>query len=130
MTAERLMLACGLIVPALTIYFVRKRLLREKHALAWMLFAGAVTILGLFPDLLKSFAYSFRLSYPAAALFAALAVIYLFSISMSVSSCLHHRRINSLLQDVALLRLRVAELEQQSKGENFVQSGGDKASRN
>jgi hypothetical protein len=111
MTAELLMLLGGASAFILTLYWVRRRELREKYAVAWILLASALLILGLFPSLIKSFAEWAHLSYPAAVLLVALTLIYLFSFTVSVSLTHQYRRNIRLTQEMALLEKRVRELE-------------------
>ncbi len=111
MTAELLMLLGGASAFALTLYWVRRRELREKYAVAWVLLASALLILGLFPSLIKSFAEWAHLSYPAAVLLVALTLIYLFSFTVSVSLTHQYRRNIRLTQEIALLEKRVRDLE-------------------
>lgn len=111
MTAELLMLLGGASAFALTLYWVRRRDLREKYAVAWVLLASALLILGLFPSLIKSFAEWAHLSYPAAVLLVALTLIYLFSFTVSVSLTHQYRRNIRLTQEMALLEKRVRDLE-------------------
>jgi hypothetical protein len=110
--AERLMMLGGITAFVLTINWVRNRELREKYAVGWICVASMLLILGLFPALIESFAKSAHLSYPAAVLFVALAVIYLFSFSVSVSLSRQYRRSTRLMQEVAILELRIRQLEQ------------------
>lgn len=111
MTAELLMLIGGVTAFLLTIYLVRSRDLREKYALAWIVVAFGLLVCGLLPDAIKRLAENARLSYPAAVLFIALTVIYLFAFTVSVSLTRQYRRNVRLLQEVALLERRIRELE-------------------
>ena len=58
-----------------------------------------------------SLADASRLSYPAAVLFVALAAIYVFSFTVSVSLSRQYRRNTRLNQEIALLELRLRGLE-------------------
>src|SRR5205085_164729 len=85
LTAERLMLIGGLSAFLLTIYWVRKRHLREKYAVVWVGVAALLLLCGIFPEVIMTFADTAHLAYPSAVLFVALAAIYTFSFSVSVS---------------------------------------------
>jgi hypothetical protein len=113
MTAETLMLAGGVTAFLLTVYWVRSRDLREKYALGWLAVASLLLLLGIFPELIMGFAERARLSYPAAVLFVALTLIYLFSFTVSVSLSHLYRRTIRLTQEVAILKQRLGRLEQQ-----------------
>ena len=111
-TAEMLMMVGGLSAFLLTINWVRQRELREKYAVVWVATAFVLLLIGLFPSLVMYFADNVHLSYPAAVLFIALAAIYLFSFSVSVSISRQYRRNARLMQEVAILDMRLRELEQ------------------
>jgi hypothetical protein len=124
MTAETLMLVGGTASFLLTLYWVRSRELREKYAVAWVLLATALFVLGLFPNLIMGFAEYAHLSYVSAVLFAALTLIYLFSFTVSVSLTHQYRRNVRLTQQVALLEERVRELERAAKEKDAVAPAG------
>lgn len=111
MTAELLMLVGGVFAFAVTLYWVRRRELREKYAVAWVALASLLLLVGLFPQLIMWFADRARLSYPAAVLFVSLTLIYLFSFTVSVSLTHQFRRNVRLTQEVAILEERVRQLE-------------------
>jgi hypothetical protein len=111
MNAELLMLIGGVAAFLLTIYWVRSRELREKYAVVWLVVASVLLLCGLFPDIIKRFAEASRLAYASAVLFVALAVIYIFAFTVSVSLSRHYRRNIRLLQELALLEYRIRQLE-------------------
>lgn len=111
MTAETLMLVGGVAAFLLTLHWVRRRDLREKYAVAWILVALGLLVLGVFPDLIKSTAEAAHLSYPALVLFVALGAIYMFSFFVSVSLTRQYRRNVRLAQEMAILEERLRRLE-------------------
>jgi hypothetical protein len=113
MTAESLMLAGGVASFLLTVYWVRKRTLREKYAVGWLAVATLLLLCGLFPRAIMTWAEKAHLSYPAAVLFVTLALIYPFSFSVSLSLTRQYRRNVRLMQELALLEQRVRNLERQ-----------------
>jgi len=117
LTAERLMLAGGIGAFVLTVYLVRSRELREKYAVTWIGVAGLLLVAGFFPEVLKWAAEQSRLSYPAAVLFFALGMIYIFSFSVSLSLTRQYRRNVRLMQEYALLDYRLRRLEGGSHSE-------------
>jgi hypothetical protein len=123
MNAELLMLAGGVAAFALTIYRVRNRDMREKYAAAWIGVACVLLLMGIFPHVIERMAKMAHLSYPAAILFMALTVIYLFSFSVSLTLSRHHRQNMRLLQEIALLEHRLRLLES-SRGPNDAATGG------
>jgi hypothetical protein len=110
-TAEVLTMCGGLVAFLLTVSWVRTRELREKYAVAWLGVATILLVVGLSPDLLKAVAATAHLSYPAAVLFIALALIYPYAFFVTVSLSRHYRRSSRLVQEIALLECRVRELE-------------------
>jgi hypothetical protein len=112
-TAEILMTLGGACAFLLTINWVRSRELREKYAVVWIGVAFALLVIGLFPRLVMYFADSAHLAYPSAVLFIALAAIYVSTFSMSVSLSRQFRRNARLLQEVAIMEMRLRELESQ-----------------
>lgn len=111
MSAELLMQVGGVTAFLLTIYWVRSRDLREKYAVLWLLVAFLLLLCGLFPGLIMTLAQHAHLSYPAAVLFIALTLIYVFSFAVSVSLSHVHRRNLRLTQEIALLEQRLRLLE-------------------
>lgn len=111
MTAERMMLIGGVAAFLLTIYWVRRRHLRERYAIGWLLVATLLLVCGLFPGTIMRFADTAHLSYPSAVLFIALAAMYFFSFFVTVALTRQYRRNVRLLQEIAILnsRLRVIE---------------------
>jgi hypothetical protein len=111
MTAERLMLFGGVSAFLLTVYWVRSRRLRERYAIGWLGVATLLLLCGLFPSAIMRLAEAVHLSYPAAVLFLALTAIYCFSFLVTVSLTRQHRQSMRLLQELALLKNRLADLE-------------------
>ncbi len=116
MNAEVCMLIAGTGSFLLTLYWLRSRDLREKYAVCWLLVAFILFLAGLFPGVIMVIADASKLSYPAAVLFIALAVIYGFAFSVSASLTRHHRASRRLLQEVALLEERLRRLEAAREG--------------
>lgn len=111
MNAETLMLAGGLGAFLLTLWWVRRRELREKYAVVWMLVASLVLLCGLFPESIKTAAEASHLSYPTAVLFLSLGAIYVYAFTVSVSLTRQYRKSVRLAQEVALLEARLRALE-------------------
>jgi hypothetical protein len=111
-TAERLMLLGGVLAFLVTVYWVRKRVLREKYAVSWLFVSLLLLICGIFPELIKAFAVSSHLAFPSAVLFLALGVIYFFSFGISVSMTKQYRRSVRLMQEMAIQDYRLRKLEE------------------
>jgi len=112
MTAEGLMFVGGVAAFLLTMYWVRSRALREKYAVVWFMVALVLLVCGVFPQLIKTFADSFKLAGPSAVLFVSLGAIYMFSFSVSVSLTRQYRRNIRLTQELAILEQRLRTLEE------------------
>lgn len=130
LTAERLMLIGGLAAFLLTIHWVRRRDLREKYAVGWVVVAFVLLLIGFFPTAIMSMADAAHLSYPAAVLFVSLAAIYLFSFGVSVSLTRQYRKNIRLTQEIAMLerRIRMLEDRRSDAGVAGVESPHDAAS--
>ena len=113
MNAERLMLVGGVAAFLLTVYWVRRRKLRERYAIGWLLVGVILLLCGVFPGIIMRFADAARLSYPSAVLFIALAAMYFFSFFVTVSLTRQYRRNVRLLQELAILNSRLREVESQ-----------------
>ncbi|NLF72343.1 MAG: DUF2304 domain-containing protein [Candidatus Anammoximicrobium sp.] len=111
MTAERLMLIGGVSAFLLTVYWVRSRRLRERYAIGWLTLATALLLCGVFPNAIMRVAEAAHLSYASAVLFAALTAIYCFAFLVTVSLTRQYRQSTRLLQELALLKHRLSELE-------------------
>jgi purine-cytosine permease-like protein len=111
MTAELLMLIGGTTAFLLTIYWVRSQDLLERYAVGWMGMAFLLLFCGLFPKAIESMANASRLSYPAAVLFVALAAMYVYSFSVSISLTRQYRHTVRLTQEIGILGHRLRELE-------------------
>jgi len=110
MNAETLMMLGGFAAFLLTLYWVRSRRIREKYAVMWVCVAIVLLLAGLFPKLIMSAADAAQLSYPAAVLFISLAVIYVFSMSVSVSLTRQRGMLVRMVQDMALLQNELDQL--------------------
>lgn len=110
LSAERLMLLGGLAAFVITVQCVRRRELREKYAVGWVLLSLALLAVGLFPSSIMLLADAARLSYSSLVLFLALGAIYLFSMSVSVSLTRQRRTSVRLLQDLALVEQELADM--------------------
>lgn len=111
MTAERLMLLGGVTAFAITLCWVRNRRLRERYAIGWLLVATSLLLCGVFPSVIMRLADASRLSYPSAVLFIALTAVYCFSFLVTVSLTRQSRQTVRLLQELAIVKKRLADLE-------------------
>ncbi len=105
----------GFVVLLLVVNLVRTRKLKEEFALLW-LFTGVILVaVPLLIDYLDMVAYALGVEYPPALIFV-LAIIslllILFQFSLRISRHSEHMKV--LIQELALLRARINDLEQAS----------------
>jgi hypothetical protein len=104
----------GLFVMILEL--VRRKRLKEKYSLLWLLTAFALFALSLFKGLLVKLSYSLGIYYPPSAFFL-LAFMFLMLITVQFSVVISRlsERNKILGQEVALLKQRLDELEKAGK---------------
>ena len=113
MSAEIIMFAGGCGALLITLHWVRSRVLREKYAVGWLALAIVLFVIGLFPNLLKSFSDWAHLSYPATIMLFSLVIIYCFCFSVSISLSRLYKKNLKLNQTIALLEERLRKLEKE-----------------
>jgi hypothetical protein len=115
MSAELLMLVGGIVGFMVTLYWVRKREIREKWCVPWLALAVLLLFFGSFPDVVMAIATWARLSYATAVLAVSLTIIYFFAFSVTVSLSRQYHRNLRLTQEVALLEQRLRHIEECQK---------------
>lgn len=102
----------GFAVLLFVINLVRTKKLKEEFALLWLLTGIVLVLTPLFIDYLDMLAYALGIEYPPALIFV-LAIIslllVLFQFSMRISR--FSEQIKVLIQELALLRVRLEDLE-------------------
>ena len=108
----------GIAVLLLVLNLVRTRKLKEEFALLWLLTAVVLVLTPLFIDYLDMIAYALGIEYPPALIFV-LAIIslllILFQFSLRISR--FSEQIKVMVQELALLRAQVEDLERCAEGE-------------
>lgn len=104
--------ALGVAVLLLVINLVRTRKLKEEFALLWLLTAVVLVVTPLVIDYLDLMAHALGIDYPPALIFV-LAIVSLLFILLQFSMRISHfsEQIKVLVQESALLRARIEELE-------------------
>ncbi len=115
MRAEYMMLAAGISVFLLTLYWVRKREIREKYAVAWMAAATIALAAGVFPQAVMYLAPKLHMGYTSFVLLLCLILGYFFAACTSISLSRQYHRNLRLTQELALLENRVRKLEQEAR---------------
>jgi len=106
----------GLSVLALVfvINLVRTRKLKEEYAILWLTTGFALVLVSILVDLVDAVSYALGIEYPPAfiyliALLCITFILFQFSVAISRFS----EQIKVLTQEIALLRHRIQELEQE-----------------
>jgi len=111
----------GIAVLLLVLNLVRTRKLKEEFALLWLLTAVVLVLTPLFIDYLDMIAYALGIEYPPALIFV-LAIIslllILFQFSLRISR--FSEQIKVMVQELALLRAQVEDLERRAEGEGEI----------
>lgn len=117
-TLARLFIAgTGILILGFVLNWVRTRRLKEEYAILWLFTGVVLLLLPVVIDLLDAVSYALGITYPPAFVgtIAAVCVLFiLFQFSLNISR--FSERIKVLTQDLALLRNRVHELEDELAG--------------
>ncbi|MFD9949397.1 DUF2304 domain-containing protein [Nonomuraea sp. NPDC059023] len=106
MSVYMLGLVGAVVTVSIVFEMLRRRKLREKYATFWVLLAGVIVVIALFPDVLAGAAAMLGVQVPANLLFF-LGSLVLLGVNVQLSSELGRleERTRTLAEEVALLRL-------------------------
>jgi len=91
---------------------VKKNRMQEKHSIIWLFVGGMITIFSVNRDLLEHFSALMGVYYAPSALFGILIVcVYILLLGLSVSISSLKKKNKVLIQEMGLLKLKIAELE-------------------
>ena len=123
--ARILAFALGVAVLLFVINLVRTRKLKEEFALLWLLTAVVLVVTPLAIDYVDKIAHALGIDYPPAMIFV-LAIVSLLFILFQFSMRISHfsEQIKVLIQESALLRARIEELEQAARAPS-ANTGGE-----
>lgn len=112
-------IAAALFVLVMVIYLLRRRRLRERHAVWWM-FAGLLAlIVGVFPDSLEHAARAVGIELPInLVFFVSITLLFLVSLQHSAELTKLESRTRDLAETIALLELKVRDLTEQRAEES------------
>jgi hypothetical protein len=104
-------LVAGVLMSLLTIELMRRKSLREKYAVLWLLLSGFVLLLAVVPGLLLWFANLFGFTLAANFVFF-LAIFGLFALAMqfSVEVGRVEHEVGTLAEELAFLRNEIEKL--------------------
>jgi len=104
-------LALSLAVVLFLIYLMRKRRLREKYAILWLVLAALVIIVGAFPELVFLLTRAVGVEVPSNLVFAvAIVFLLLVCIQLSTEVTAVQEQTRTLTEEVALLRMDIEKL--------------------
>lgn len=102
----------GLFLVISIFFLVKSKMIQEKYSIVWLFIGGLILVFSVFRDLLESFSNLVGIYYAPSALFAILiACVYILLLNVSVSISTMKKKTKTLIQEQALLRMRVEELE-------------------
>lgn len=128
MSGRLFALAMCVFVVALLFFLLRTRRIREKYAGIWIAMAGAVILLGVFPQVAFWLSDLVGVETPVNLVFAAAFVVLLLvciQLSAEVSNLEEETR--TLAEEIALLRLDVSELAARVDGASTTQDPTDRS---
>ena len=101
----------GVLMIALVLELVRRRSLRERYALLWLLLAVVIIVLSAWPALLQRLADLLKIYYPPSIIFG-LAFVFIFAIMIHFSSVLsrHGKGYNRMVQRLAVLEEKMLSM--------------------
>ncbi|MGG7509617.1 DUF2304 domain-containing protein [Plantibacter sp. YIM 135249] len=102
----------ALITLGVVIEMLRRRRLRERHAVWWMVAGILALLVGVFPGLLAWAAQTIGIEIPTnLVFFVSLFILFLVSIQHSSELTTLEQRTRTLAEEAALQDLRISELE-------------------
>ncbi len=103
----------ALLMLAYVIEMLRKRRLRERHALWWLVVGVLALIAALFPSLLEATSRALGIVLPLSlVLFVGIVVLFLVSVQQAAELTRLEERTRTLAEQHALLELRLRALEE------------------
>lgn len=103
-------LALSLAVVLFLIHLMRKRRLREKYAIIWLLLATLIVVVGAFPQMVLWLTRAVGVEVPVNLMFAvAIVVLLIVCIQLSTEVTAIEEKTRTLVEELALLRLEVEQ---------------------
>lgn len=116
MTLRLFSIAVAIIAVALVFELMRRRKLREKYSVIWLVIGLVAVLLAIAPVILTGVADLLGVAVPANLLFfGSLIVSFFVALQLSIEVGHLEEETRSLAEEVAMLRLQVTELESKSK---------------
>lgn len=111
----------GIFAALLTLFVViellRRRRLRERHAIYWLIAGALALLVGIFPQVLEWAAGLVGIAVPTnLVFFVSIFVLFFVCIQHATELTALETKTRVLAEDVALLEMRIRELEGRTKG--------------
>lgn len=107
-------IAAAVLTLGVVIEMLRRRRLRERHAVWWLLAGILALIIGVFPSTLEWAAHVVGVEVPTNLIFfASVAILFLVSIQHSAELTDLEGQARTLADEAALLRVRLDSIEEQ-----------------
>lgn len=117
MTVQIVGLVCGLVVLAVMLTLLKRRQLKEKYAVLWLLVSVAVAVLAVAPRLLDVVAVRLGVQEPInLLLLVGVLVLLVVCVHLSWESSRLEDETRALAEEVALLRLQVEQRPGEGQG--------------
>ena len=117
MTVQIVGLVSGLVVLTLMLTLLKRRQLKEKYAVLWLLVAVAVAVLAVAPGLLEAVSDGLGVQTPLnLLLFVGLLVLLVVCVHLSWESSRLEDETRALAEEIALLRLQVEQRPGEGQG--------------
>lgn len=105
-------IAAALVSLVVVIEMLRRRQLRERHAIWWLIAGTLALIIGIFPSVLEAVSHLVGIELPVNLIFfVSIAVLFFVCIQNSSELTSLEEKTRILAEESALLKMRVAELE-------------------
>lgn len=102
----------GLFLIVSMFFLVKSKMVQEKHSLVWIFIGALILVFSIFRDLMEVFSDFIGIYYAPSALFAILiSCAYILLLNMSISISTLKKKTKTLIQESALLKLKIEELE-------------------
>lgn len=110
MSQQIVPIALGVILLVVVFELVRRRLLRERHAVFWILLSFSLILVGVFPAVTEQVSSALGFELPSNLIFFfSIIVLFALALQAGVEIARLERHVRTLAEEVALLRLVVDE---------------------
>ena len=102
----------GLFLIVSMFFLVKSKMVQEKYSIVWLFMGVLILIFSIFRNFMEAFSNFIGIYYAPSALFAILiSCAYILLINMSISISTLKKKSKTLIQEMALLNMKVEEME-------------------